>query len=220
MLDKNDMITFQGIADSSISISGSDRWTMVLYMLNKNGDYVYLDVDDDYRLYKSTGIVITYKLVFSNGETLTSKSCIIGTASDLNPSLSEYAYIHKMENFYISGNNQLGAIVDTQYRFNIPPRLAGYSFKCKADISFIEGDYAFSKGSSSASSGYSNYYLEIVRSPTTQTNMRMTSNIYRSNAHFNLNDLWNNEYNVFDEILKYCKIFNLIVQVNDKDKTI
>jgi hypothetical protein len=125
-----------------------------------------------------------------------------------------------MENFYISGNNQLGAIVDTQYRFNIPPRLAGYSFKCKADISFIEGDYAFSKGSSSASSGYSNYYLEIVRSPTTQTNMRMTSNIYRSNAHFNLNDLWNNEYNVFDEILKYCKIFNLIVQVNDKDKTI
>lgn len=32
----------------------------------------------------------------------------------------------------------------------------------------------------------------------------------RSDSLFNLNDLWNNKYNLFDEILKYCKKFRLM----------
>ena len=33
--------------------------------------------------------------------------------------------------------------------------------------------------------------------------------IKRTNSSFTLNDLWNNEYNVFDEILNYCKQFRI-----------
>lgn len=37
-----------------------------------------------------------------------------------------------------------------------------------------------------------------------------TNNTYkRSGADFNLNDLWNNEFNVFDEIINYCKQYRI-----------
>lgn len=44
-----------------------------------------------------------------------------------------------------------------------------------------------------------------------------TGNILkRSNTPFTFNDLWNNEYNLFDEILHYCKMYGIIISVEDK----
>lgn len=37
---------------------------------------------------------------------------------------------------------------------------------------------------------------------------------FRSNNYFSLNDLWNNDYNVFEEILKYCKIYRIGIRVD------
>ena len=45
-------------------------------------------------------------------------------------------------------------------------------------------------------------------------------NYKKSYSYFTLNDLWNNEYNVFDQILNYCKIFRIGVFVDDKTKQI
>lgn len=43
-----------------------------------------------------------------------------------------------------------------------------------------------------------------------------TGNILkRSNTPFTLNDLWNNEYNLFDEILHYCKMYGILIFVED-----
>ena len=42
----------------------------------------------------------------------------------------------------------------------------------------------------------------------------------KSYSYFTLNDLWNNEYNVFDQILNYCKLFRIGVFVDDKSKQI
>ena len=33
----------------------------------------------------------------------------------------------------------------------------------------------------------------------------------RSNSHFILNDLWNKDFNLFDEVLKYCKMYRIYV---------
>lgn len=47
-----------------------------------------------------------------------------------------------------------------------------------------------------------------------------TSNKKRSNSKFTLNDLWNNEVNLFDEIINYCKQYRIGVFCNDINKTL
>lgn len=42
----------------------------------------------------------------------------------------------------------------------------------------------------------------------------------RSNSHFILNDLWNKDFNLFDEILKYCKMYRIYVYTDDFEKKI
>lgn len=42
----------------------------------------------------------------------------------------------------------------------------------------------------------------------------------RSYARFKLNDLWNNEYKPFDELIRYCKMFRILVLVDDINKKI
>ena len=42
----------------------------------------------------------------------------------------------------------------------------------------------------------------------------------RSYTYFTLNDLWNNDYNLFDEILRYCKMYRIYVYTDDYAKKI
>lgn len=67
--------------------------------------------------------------------------------------------------------------------------------------------------------GYINLYVYNV-----PTNNPITCNIIynrkRSFNHFSLNDLWNKDYNIFDEILKYCKMYRIGISVDDYDKKI
>ena len=44
--------------------------------------------------------------------------------------------------------------------------------------------------------------------------------IKRSNSTYTLNDVWNNEYNLFEEILKYCKTYKILIQTDDVNKEI
>lgn len=41
-----------------------------------------------------------------------------------------------------------------------------------------------------------------------------------SNYRLSLNDMWNNEYNLFNEILKYCKMYRIGIILDDIKKTI
>lgn len=50
--------------------------------------------------------------------------------------------------------------------------------------------------------------------------LRVMIDIFRSGSKFILNDLWNNDYNIFNEILRYCKMFRLNIEVDDINKKI
>lgn len=52
------------------------------------------------------------------------------------------------------------------------------------------------------------------------TQSEVVTNIFRSGARFTLNDLWNKEYNLFDAVLKYCKMFRISVSVDEFNKSI
>ena len=45
-------------------------------------------------------------------------------------------------------------------------------------------------------------------------------NWFHSNAPFVLNDLWNNDYNLFGEIIKYCKMYRIGIFADDLNKKI
>lgn len=42
----------------------------------------------------------------------------------------------------------------------------------------------------------------------------------KSNSYFTLNDLWNNDYNLFDEIIRYCKMYRISISVDELNKKI
>lgn len=60
---------------------------------------------------------------------------------------------------------------------------------------------------------------------TVDTTMSMRLHFTNNTKHYSgdtfiFNDLWNNEYNLFDEILKYCKMFRINISVDDVNKKI
>lgn len=52
------------------------------------------------------------------------------------------------------------------------------------------------------------------------TYVTLMNGVHRSFAHFTLNDLWNNDFNLFDEIIKYCKIFRIGISADNFNKKI
>lgn len=51
-------------------------------------------------------------------------------------------------------------------------------------------------------------------------NFEVVLNPRRTNSYFIINDLWNKDYNLFNEILKYCKIFRISISVDEYNKKI
>ena len=67
-----------------------------------------------------------------------------------------------------------------------------------------------------------NVILRYYNAPT--TSLPLTVNVitgrHRSNTYFTLNTLWNNERNLFDEIVRYCKMYRIGIFVNEYEKKI
>jgi hypothetical protein len=51
-------------------------------------------------------------------------------------------------------------------------------------------------------------------------NVEVALNPRRSNSYFILNDLWNKDYNIFNEIIKYCKMFRIGISVDEYNKKV
>ena len=73
----------------------------------------------------------------------------------------------------------------------------------------------------SATSG-TNYQMQIILHSDTSKNatVNVYRNMFKSGSKFILNDLWNNDYNIFEEILKYCKMYRILITVDDFEKKI
>lgn len=118
-----------------------------------------------------------------------------------------------------SGDNFLdryGTYSYTPFRFTYPNshfsgnavRIEEYSPFCSIDLSVGSVDVVKDNegiiGLEQVKSNVGIYYI--------------TNN--RSDSLLTLNEMWDNQYNVFGEILKYCKMFNILIEVNEIDKQI
>lgn len=72
-----------------------------------------------------------------------------------------------------------------------------------------------------ASSAYYSDKAVYVRNDWDATvQMDITSGLKRSYSGFILNDLWNKEFNLFDVILNYCKMYRILIMSDDVEKKI
>lgn len=55
---------------------------------------------------------------------------------------------------------------------------------------------------------------------STSVDVTLSSGAFRSGTHFTLNDLWDNSYNLFDQILNYCKMYRILIFADDINKTL
>lgn len=62
--------------------------------------------------------------------------------------------------------------------------------------------------------------LQVRSTNTTGVRKITTTELIRSYSEFDYNDLWNNDYNPFDFILNYCRMFRISIRVDDKEKKV
>ena len=67
---------------------------------------------------------------------------------------------------------------------------------------------------------YETLYSCLLYRSVSPLSVFVQTGVFRSNGDFTLNDLWNNDYNLFGEILKYCKIFRIGIFADDIKKQV
>lgn len=100
------------------------------------------------------------------------------------------------------------------FYFNLDSNTYGSYAKATYTLNWIQNSYPFQPSSSQVS-----FYYDIVSSTTASIKIN-GEHWARSGAKFTLNTLWNNEYNLFEEILRYCKIYRIGIFVDNYAKTI
>ena len=60
----------------------------------------------------------------------------------------------------------------------------------------------------------------VLQKGAKQGQTNILKGAFKSGSNFILNDLWNNDYNLFDEIIKYCKMYRISISVDEANKKI
>lgn len=67
---------------------------------------------------------------------------------------------------------------------------------------------------------YSTKPIYVRQDQDATVNMNISTELKRSFAHFTLNDLWNKDFNLFDVIINYCKMYRIYITIDEANKTI
>ena len=156
-----------------------------------------------------------------------------------------YAIVDDSVNTVYSGYNILKASdfsVETLegskwwvYRFNLPELTRKYTFQIADEYRYFDVDYTVrqidmknnyqyyrfvttnEQGTESTTNQNTIFILNYNSGIDTITLEWMATTI-RSKYYFTLNSLWNNKYNLFDEVLKYCKQYRIGIFCDDINK--
>lgn len=176
---------------------------------------------------KDNALIVKVQLVEEDGIVTFEKDIMVYVKSTDNVAIVAYATVQKaLENEVIaletnSSNTQVvSGRSEKGWKFNVNfnNATAINSFKnkkCKFNITTYWYDNKVNPmGLGTASTTVSLVPINFIVSAEVKENHK------KSYSYFTLNDLWNNEYNVFDQILNYCKLFRIGVFVDDKSKQI
>ena len=121
----------------------------------------------------------------------------------------------------IPSGSSTWTMVDRDFSFTVPADLMNKDVKFSYSLSgwHAEGTFSGSLFVNSNPSSVDLGNITLYGKPNTMR-LNVTPLIGKSFSKFILNDLWNNDYNLFTEIIKYCKMFRIGVSVDDFEKKI
>lgn len=141
--------------------------------------------------------------------------------SDSSYVASNSTYTVNVPTQTIPSGSYTWTVVNQDFTFEIPSDLLTADVKFSFKLNGWHAETAFS-GSLFVDSNPSSVDLgDITLNGTPNSlNLNITPLMGKSFSNFTLNDLWNKDYNLFDEILKYCKMYRIAVNVDDIEKKI
>lgn len=173
----------------------------------QNGYTILLQADALYedgtrlntRLNEENGLVIEVNIIYDNGASDTNKTLFIDENATVTYNEDLYNNILKVGSGDTTGSSF------TKWKLNIPSLYALYAKEGATTARFEVSAYWLNNNSC-----FDNVqYAKIGNTADVNVKMYVYDNLKHSYAHFTLNDLWNNEYNLFDEILNYCKQYRI-----------
>lgn len=108
------------------------------------------------------------------------------------------------------------------YSFNIPSDLYTKDYKISFSLSGWHAETVFS-GSLFVDTNPSSVdlgNLTLYCGNGNGLNLNVTPLVGKSFSPFTLNDLWNKDFNLFGEIIKYCKIYRIVIYIDEVNKKI
>ena len=190
-------------------------WTF--YDVPTNADNIAIKKDIDF----TVGWVTNGKLQ-NNNALVMNITMNAGNDPDSAVPVSTCKFLIKTESCTLTEPNAIEVIVPEDTENYVIPFTCNCVFRINRDMGtmfsfdthsyWLNNNQPFKRSGSSVSGG----------TDVAITGGSMTYSIYngffRSGADFILNDLWNNEYNVFEEILNYCKMHRILIIADDVNK--
>ena len=130
-------------------------------------------------------------------------------------------YVVNVGTTTIPSGNYTWTVVNGDYSFEIPTDLYNKDVKISFSVNGYHAEGAF-KGTLFVNNNSSPIDLGNITVSVKPNTMRLnvTPLIGKSFSNFTLNNLWNNDFNLFDEILKYCKMYRIGITVDEYNKKI
>lgn len=216
--------------EESVPIYDTDYnlWASGIYGIHINTTF---DVNLTYQQFYKDGSYRETKLGTNNGLKL--KFAVVD--SDTSTEINNYTVFICASN-YVGTIPTVDAVINVDnvststsahystIQFNVPVYL--YSAPNKnARLSVSGGWYnnnvPFVQEDGSSTAGTTPIYLPTIYLNNTPSYKDFTlTDEKRSYSRFTLNDLWNKDYNLFNEILKYCKMYRIGITTDEYNKKI
>lgn len=165
---------------------------------------------------KTNGLKISLTVNGQNGRVLKNSILVVHQDTDLEFSESDFIQIIRLPD---GADSHIPSNLSWYFSVNMPQFFSMYEFGSYAKLTVTANwvnDTAVLKHALTALKVPVSLYMTNIYTAT----LNFNNASFRSNSHYTLNTLWDNEQKLFDIILNYCKIFRIMIQVDDINKKI
>lgn len=196
----------------------SDDYSLLCSLFLNLRLQVQMNGENEIKLNNTNALRLTINLVNGSNTVIRSYKILVCRYSNLWEITDNYDEIIKID----TAATQISAYYDafyinSQINFNLSKNDFSDSVGFQLQADWLSPVAPFSSGGGSYNP---QNYATLLTCETTQSLSIQIDKRTKSNTRFNLNDLWNNDYNLFDEIIRYCKMYRISISVDELNKKI
>ena len=186
--------------------------------LNRNFDW-----DTEVRMAPDVGLVVY--LTLTDGSNNQSTNAILFHDAETTIDTSQYLYHYVVPHATLRYSGDTVSVTANNIELGLTGGLAqsAFTFVVEADGVGASGyNYASLWQYKTSSNAWGAVTLGNIQvnAQINQLNIEVTPLSNRSYSYFTLNNLWNNDYNLFDVILNYCKMYRILIIADVYTKTL